>query len=86
MMILAGSDPLRWLYFLRALAMAGHIKSSNSCCGDEWICAFDLTISFSEMGTRFEIAFNINTYMNFVKVLFILATTAPTDFPLCSES
>ena len=84
MMILAGSDPFRWLYFLRALAMAGHIRSSNSCCGDEWICALDLTISFSDMGTRFEIEFN--TYINLVKVLFMLATTAPTDFPLCSES
>ena len=84
MMILDGSDPFRWLYFLRALAMAGHIRSSNSCCGDEWICALDLTISFSDMGTRFEIEFN--TYINLVKVLFMLATTAPTDFPLCSES
>ena len=64
MMILDGSDPLRWLYFLRALAMAGHIRSSNSCCGDEWICALDLTISYWDMETRFEIGLSSIQYLH----------------------
>jgi len=59
-MILAGRLPLISAYFLRALAMAGHMLSLSSCAGLVW---------------RFA------TLRYLVKVLFILATTAPTDLP-----
>jgi hypothetical protein len=65
MMILAGKFPLISAYFLRALAMAGHMLSFNSWAG--LVCKFA-------------------TLRYFVKVLFMLATTAPTDLPFCALS